>query len=172
VGIHVCDKMTDAVSSFGNILVLMKVDFFFLEGADPPFGDITDPDLIPMTDLKVFEQVAPRFIPLKRLCCSTRTLDADQQIIVFHQPSDASGPNAVSLTHEELGDTSIAVPRIRPSKFFYFSTQNRFGRIRFGLIIETAAVDTEGFDKYLAPNAPFAMPKCGIASQITLVQLR
>lgn len=31
-------------------------------------GNIADPDLILMRDLKVFEQVAPRFIPLKRFC--------------------------------------------------------------------------------------------------------
>ena len=108
-------------------------------------GNIADPDLIRMRDLNVFEQVAPRFIPLKRSCCSTRTLDADQEMILFHQSSDTSGPNAVSLTHEELGDTPISVSRIRSRKFFYFSSQNRFGRIRFGLTIETAAVETECF---------------------------
>ena len=106
-------------------------------------GNISHPDLILMRDLKVFEPVAPRFIPLKRSCCSTRTLDADQQIIVFHQPSDASGPNAVSLTHEQLCDTPISVSRIRTRKFLYFRTQHRFGRILSLLIIETAAVDAE-----------------------------
>ena len=38
--------------------------------------------------------------PLKRFCCLTRTLDGDQEIIIFHQPSDASGANGVSLTHQ------------------------------------------------------------------------
>ena len=62
--------------------------------------NISHPDLILMRDLKGFEQVAPRFIPLKRFCGSTRTLDGDQEIIIFHQPSDASGANGVSLTHQ------------------------------------------------------------------------
>jgi len=47
-------------------------------------GNICHPDLILMRDVKVFKQVAPRLIPLKRSCGSTRTLDADQQILVFH----------------------------------------------------------------------------------------
>ena len=105
--------------------------------------NISHPDLILMRNLKVFEQVTPRFIPLKRSCGLTGTFDGDQEMILFHQPSDAPGPNAVSLTHEELGDTPIPVSRIRPGKFLNFSTQHRFGRIRFGLIIETAPVDTE-----------------------------
>lgn len=42
--------------------------------------------------------IDPRLIPLKRFCCLTRTLDGDQEMILFHQPSDAPGPNGVSLT--------------------------------------------------------------------------
>ena len=59
-------------------------------------SNICHPDLIWTRDLKVFEQVAPRFLALKRLGCLTRTLDGDQEIVFFHQPSNASGSNNVS----------------------------------------------------------------------------
>jgi len=36
--IDVCDKMLDAISRFVDVLRVVKVDFFFLEGADPPFS--------------------------------------------------------------------------------------------------------------------------------------
>ena len=62
--------------------------------------NIRHPDLILMRYLKGFEQVGPGFLPLKRFCGLTRTLDGDQEIIIFHQPSDASGANGVSLTQE------------------------------------------------------------------------
>ena len=61
-------------------------------------GNICHPDLILTRDLKVFETVAPGFIPLKRFRCLTRTLDGNQEIIRFHQPSNASAANGVSLT--------------------------------------------------------------------------
>ena len=38
MGIYLCEKMTDALSSLGNILVIVEVDFFFLEGADASVG--------------------------------------------------------------------------------------------------------------------------------------
>ena len=36
--IDVCDKMLDAISRFVDVLIVVKVDFFFLEGADQPFS--------------------------------------------------------------------------------------------------------------------------------------
>ena len=37
--IHLCDKrFPDALSSFGNILVVIEVNFFFLESSDESFS--------------------------------------------------------------------------------------------------------------------------------------
>ena len=36
--IHLSDKLPNAVSSLGHILVVIEVNFFLLEGADQPFG--------------------------------------------------------------------------------------------------------------------------------------
>ena len=36
--IDVCDKMLDAISRFVDVLIVVKVDFFFLEGVDQPFS--------------------------------------------------------------------------------------------------------------------------------------
>ena len=106
-------------------------------------GNICYPDLILMTDLKVFKQIAPRFLPPQRFCGLTRTLERYQEILLFHQSSDTAGANSVSLTHEQLRDTPIPVSRILSRKFLYFREQHRFGRLFFGVIIETAPVDTE-----------------------------
>ena len=39
--IDVFDKMTDAVSRLGNILIVIEVNFFLLEGADESFGNLS-----------------------------------------------------------------------------------------------------------------------------------
>ena len=36
--IDVCDKMPDAISSLGDILIVIDVNFFFLESANESFG--------------------------------------------------------------------------------------------------------------------------------------
>ena len=62
-------------------------------------GNICYPDLILMRNLKGFKQVASRFLRLQRFCGLTGTpLDRHQEIHLFHQASDAAGPNGVSLT--------------------------------------------------------------------------
>ena len=38
VVIHLCDKMTDTVSRFMDVLIGVEVDFFLLEGADKSFS--------------------------------------------------------------------------------------------------------------------------------------
>ena len=35
--IHLCDKMPDAIASLGYILIVIEVDFFFLEDSDQAF---------------------------------------------------------------------------------------------------------------------------------------
>ena len=41
--IHLCDKMPDAFSSLGNILVVIEVNFFRLESADGVFQHTRSP---------------------------------------------------------------------------------------------------------------------------------
>ena len=36
--IHPCDKLPNAISHLGNILVVIEVNFFFLERADESFS--------------------------------------------------------------------------------------------------------------------------------------
>ena len=36
--IHLCNKMTDTLSGFVDVLVVVEVNFFLLEGSDKSFG--------------------------------------------------------------------------------------------------------------------------------------
>jgi len=36
--IDVCDKLPDALSRFVDVVIVVEVNFFFLEGSDQPFG--------------------------------------------------------------------------------------------------------------------------------------
>ena len=36
--IHLCDKMIDTLSRFMDVLVVVEMNFFLLEGADESFG--------------------------------------------------------------------------------------------------------------------------------------
>ena len=106
-------------------------------------GDITDPDLIWMRDLKGLKQVAPRFIPLKRSGGSTRTLDRDPEMHLFHQPSNALIPNGGPFSHPHLRDTSIPICWIRRCQSQYFSASDVFRGVAFGLIREGTLVETQ-----------------------------
>ena len=80
--------LTDLPNSGENIHEQADIDEASLK---TNIGNISHPDLILNQG---FQAGAPWTYPLKRFCCLTRTLDGDQEIIIFHQPSEYG----VSLT--------------------------------------------------------------------------
>jgi hypothetical protein len=39
--IHLCDKMSDAISGLGDALIVIDVNFFLFEGANESFGNLS-----------------------------------------------------------------------------------------------------------------------------------
>jgi len=76
---------------------------------EPDVGNITDPDLINLTDLNVFEAIDPWMRPFNAGRRLTDTFDRHREVGFFHDPGDASMTDGVSLTQEELSNTSISI---------------------------------------------------------------
>ena len=74
--------------------------------------NIANPDLIASGDLKGLKSVDPGTHPLKRLRGLTDTFDGNREVRRFHQSCNASIPNGVSHTHQQLCDTPIPIRRI------------------------------------------------------------
>ena len=76
-------------------------------------GDIAYPDLITSTDLKGLQVIPPSLDAFSGAGGLTRPFDSNTEVDFFHQASNAFIPNGMSLIHQQFGDTSIPVCRIR-----------------------------------------------------------
>ena len=63
-------------------------------------GNITDPDLITSTDVKVLNPIDPRLCGFKGSRGSADPFDGNREAAFFHEPGDASMTDGVSLTQE------------------------------------------------------------------------
>lgn len=72
-------------------------------------GNITHPDLIASTDVKVLNPIAPGLWCFKGSRGSTDPFDGNREVGFFHDPGDASITDGVALTQEQLSNTSISI---------------------------------------------------------------
>ena len=71
--------------------------------------NITDPNLIASTDVKGLNPIAPGVWCLKGSRGSTDPFDRNREVGFFHDPGDAFMIDGVSLTQEQLSNTSISI---------------------------------------------------------------